>query len=141
MSIVEGDLPADREALERRVAAQERELEELRARLAAWEARYDATPKRPPNRSGAEATEHAQRAKHRRTTEPAQRAKRPQEKQPVSKLKLALGAASLFLFIVGLKRTFQMDEADPETAGQPEQTARPGEAGAAGTSGEAGGPA
>lgn len=29
----------------------------------------------------------------------------------VSKLKLAVGAASLFLFIVGLKRTFHMDDA------------------------------
>lgn len=28
-----------------------------------------------------------------------------------SRLRLALGAASLFLFIIGLKRTFRMDEA------------------------------
>lgn len=31
----------------------------------------------------------------------------------VSKVKIALGAASLFLFIVGVKRTFSMDEAQP----------------------------
>lgn len=29
----------------------------------------------------------------------------------VSKVKLAVGAASLFLFIIGVKRTYQMDEA------------------------------
>lgn len=34
-----------------------------------------------------------------------------QEKQGVSKVKIVVGAASLFLFIVGLKRTFRMDEA------------------------------
>ena len=32
------------------------------------------------------------------------------EKQGVSKVKLAIGAASLFLFIVGVKRTFRMEE-------------------------------
>ena len=39
------------------------------------------------------------------------------EKQGISKVKLALGAASLFLFIIGVKRTFRMDpgEAQPET--------------------------
>lgn len=31
----------------------------------------------------------------------------------ISKVKLALGAASLFLFIVGLKRTFSMEDAGP----------------------------
>jgi hypothetical protein len=31
-------------------------------------------------------------------------------KPGVSKVKLAVGAASLFLFIVGLKRSFRMDE-------------------------------
>lgn len=34
-----------------------------------------------------------------------------ESKPGVSKLKLAVGAASLFLFIVGLKRTFSMDDA------------------------------
>ena len=29
-----------------------------------------------------------------------------------SKVKLAIGAASLFLFIIGVKRTFQMDPAE-----------------------------
>ena len=28
----------------------------------------------------------------------------------ISKVKLAVGAASLFLFIIGVKRTFQMDQ-------------------------------
>jgi hypothetical protein len=39
------------------------------------------------------------------------------EDQGISKVKLALGAASLFLFIIGVKRTFRMDpaEAPPET--------------------------
>lgn len=32
------------------------------------------------------------------------------EKPGVSKVQLAVGAASLFLFIVGLKRTFRVDE-------------------------------
>ena len=42
----------------------------------------------------------------------------------VSKVKLAVGAASLFLFIIGVKRTFRMEEVqepsrpeDPGTAG------------------------
>jgi hypothetical protein len=43
-------------------------------------------------------------------------------KQGVSKVKLALGAASLFLFIVGLKRTFQMEE--PESAPPAERPER-----------------
>lgn len=37
--------------------------------------------------------------------------------QGISKVKLAIGAASLFLFIIGVKRTFQMDQhqgASPE---------------------------
>jgi hypothetical protein len=34
----------------------------------------------------------------------------PEAIEPVSKVKLALGAASLFLFIVGVKRTFDMEE-------------------------------
>ena len=33
------------------------------------------------------------------------------EKSKVSTVQLAVGAASLFLFIVGLKRTFRVDEA------------------------------
>lgn len=38
--------------------------------------------------------------------------------QGISKVKLALGAASLFLFIIGVKRTFQMDQ-NQETAPEP----------------------
>jgi hypothetical protein len=34
-----------------------------------------------------------------------------EDKSKVSTVKLAVGAASLFLFIVGLKRTFRVDEA------------------------------
>ena len=37
----------------------------------------------------------------------------PKEKagdKGISKVKLAVGAASLFLFIIGVKRTFQMDQ-------------------------------
>lgn len=33
-----------------------------------------------------------------------------QSKGGISKVKLAIGAASLFLFIVGIKRTFKADE-------------------------------
>jgi hypothetical protein len=55
-----------------------------------------------------------------------------ESKPGVSKLKLAVGAASLFLFIVGLKRTFSMDDAPsgariadlPE--GEPTRTERQG---------------
>lgn len=36
--------------------------------------------------------------------------------QGISKLKLAVGAASLFLFIIGVKRTFQMEQ--PEAAAE-----------------------
>ena len=67
--------------------------------------------------------------KKRQATERAQRARQPQEKQPVSKLKLALGAASLFLFIVGLKRTFQMEEAQGERPTPPVGAEAPGEGG------------
>lgn len=35
--------------------------------------------------------------------------KHSEENQPISKMKLALGAASLFLFIIGVKRNFKMD--------------------------------
>jgi len=35
---------------------------------------------------------------------------RSDPKPGVSKVKLAIGAASLFLFIVGLKRSFRLDE-------------------------------
>jgi methylmalonyl-CoA mutase, N-terminal domain len=48
MSTIDRDLSSG-ELLER-VAAQEAELRELRARLAAWEERYDATPTRAPGR-------------------------------------------------------------------------------------------
>ena len=45
--------------------------------------------------------------------------------QGISKVKLAIGAASLFLFIIGVKRTFQMDQAEkaPEP---PPRKKRPG---------------
>ena len=46
-----------------------------------------------------------------------------EEKPGVSKLQLAVGAASLFLFIVGLKRTFQVEEAKGN--GTPAAPARP----------------
>lgn len=50
-------------------------------------------------------------------------------KPGVSKVKLAIGAASLFLFIVGLKRTFRMDDSangariadDGDEAPEPEE--------------------
>ena len=56
---------------------------------------------------------------------------RSETKPGVSKLKLAVGAASLFLFIVGLKRTFSIDEGrDAERVvgdwdDQPEPTEQP----------------
>lgn len=54
----------------------------------------------------------------------------PQANDAVSKVKLALGAASLFLFIVGIKRTFEPGEADRAGSGQgpgaePRSAARP----------------
>lgn len=36
--------------------------------------------------------------------------------QTISTLKLAIGAASLFLFIVGVKRSFKLDEAQADGA-------------------------
>ncbi|MBW3628491.1 MAG: methylmalonyl-CoA mutase [Gemmatimonadetes bacterium] len=48
MSTIDQDLSSG-ELLER-IAAKEAEVRELRARLAAWEARYDATPTRAPGR-------------------------------------------------------------------------------------------
>jgi hypothetical protein len=36
--------------------------------------------------------------------------KSPETKPGISKLKLALGAAGLFLFIVGVKRSFRLDD-------------------------------
>ena len=44
----------------------------------------------------------------------------------ISKVKLAVGAASLFLFIIGVKRTFQMDQTE-RSDGEGE-TERPGRA-------------
>ena len=38
------------------------------------------------------------------------------KRQGVSNLKLALGAASLFLFIMGVKRTFKLEEAQGDGA-------------------------
>lgn len=48
------------------------------------------------------------------------------EGKGISKVKLALGAASLFLFIIGVKRTFQMDqeEAPPEPTARPKHGSR-----------------
>jgi hypothetical protein len=40
--------------------------------------------------------------------------KQAEEKSSVSKIQLAVGAASLFLFIVGLKRTFRVEEPKKE---------------------------
>jgi hypothetical protein len=54
--------------------------------------------------------------------------------EPVSKVKLAVGAASLFLFIVGVKRTFDMDgsrRAEPGSdpgSSEPTSAAENGEA-------------
>lgn len=39
---------------------------------------------------------------------------RIREKGGISKVKLAIGAASLFLFIVGVKRSYQHDEPDAD---------------------------
>jgi hypothetical protein len=44
----------------------------------------------------------------------------------ISKLKLAIGAASLFLFIIGVKRTFQMEQEEPRPPLQPPPTPRRG---------------
>jgi hypothetical protein len=44
----------------------------------------------------------------------------------ISKLKLALGAAGLFLFIIGVKRTFQMDQEEPRQPSPPPATPRRG---------------
>lgn len=41
--------------------------------------------------------------------------------QGISKVKLALGAASLFLFIIGVKRTFRMDAPETPDAAPPPQ--------------------
>ena len=44
----------------------------------------------------------------------------------ISKVKLALGAASLFLFIIGVKRTFRMEpgETPPESPARPKRGSR-----------------
>lgn len=54
----------------------------------------------------------------------------PLDSKPgVSKVKLAVGAASLFLFIVGLKRSFRMDDAPGGRSivdeGEPDEPAGP----------------
>lgn len=46
-----------------------------------------------------------------------------EEKSGVSKIQLAVGAASLFLFIVGLKRSFRVEDAGPADA--PSRESRP----------------
>jgi hypothetical protein len=48
------------------------------------------------------------------------------EDQGISKVKLALGAASLFLFIIGVKRTFRIDpgEVPPETPARAKRGSR-----------------
>lgn len=51
--------------------------------------------------------------------------KRAAEQKPgISKVKLAVGAASLFLFIVGLKKTFR--DVDAQGLEGPADRARPG---------------
>jgi methylmalonyl-CoA mutase, N-terminal domain len=51
MSIIEQDIPtADAESLAERLEQKEREIEELRARLAAWEQTLERTPQRAPQR-------------------------------------------------------------------------------------------
>ncbi len=42
----------------------------------------------------------------------------PEAIETVSKVKLALGAASLFLFIVGVKRSFRIEEGGVEPASE-----------------------
>lgn len=54
------------------------------------------------------------------------RQKKDRKDGGVSKVKLAVGAASLFLFIIGVKRTFQMDGAEDQT--RSEETAGGGAA-------------
>ncbi|HEX6071160.1 MAG TPA: hypothetical protein VFZ18_15090 [Longimicrobiaceae bacterium] len=44
----------------------------------------------------------------------------------ISKVKLAIGAASLFLFIIGVKRTFRMEQEEPGQPPQPPATPRRG---------------
>ena len=47
----------------------------------------------------------------------ATKQKQSEEKGGISKVQLAIGAASLFLFIVGLKRTFRVeDHREPSAA-------------------------
>ena len=52
------------------------------------------------------------------------------EKSKVSTMQLAVGAASLFLFIVGLKRTFRVEDARGER-GAEEEDSKKGEGRAA----------
>ena len=47
----------------------------------------------------------------------------PEQKSGVSKIQLAVGAASLFLFIVGLKRSFKVD--DGKSGAAPSRDSRP----------------
>jgi hypothetical protein len=44
--------------------------------------------------------------------------------QKISTLKLAIGAASLFLFIVGVKRSFKLEDAQAESAKSDRSKAR-----------------
>jgi hypothetical protein len=49
----------------------------------------------------------------------------PGATEPVSKVKIALGAASLFLFIVGVKRSYNgTDAAEPAPEGEAMQSDR-----------------
>lgn len=62
------------------------------------------------------------------------------EDQGVSKVKLAIGAASLFLFIIGVKRTFRMDQhqgpaPEPPRGRKEERAERPERRGKAGRGG------
>lgn len=46
----------------------------------------------------------------------ATKKKESEEKAGISKVQLAIGAASLFLFIVGLKRTFRVEDHSESSA-------------------------
>jgi hypothetical protein len=50
----------------------------------------------------------------------------PDATEPVSKVKLALGAASLFLFIVGVKRSYDAGDDRSREEEHPEQPVKEG---------------
>lgn len=55
----------------------------------------------------------------------AEQASADAKKRHVSKVKLALGAAGLFLFIVGVKRSFRLDEQREVSDATPPSAAPP----------------